>query len=81
MAGNAPDDTTTLKLNGVAALTNLLGTAQGKLLAGGTEHILKAQSEGIGLSVAQLEATHSTVHLGRRRLAAALHALDISSPR
>ena len=54
MAGTAPDATTTFNLNGVAGATDaallaLLGTAPGKLLRVGPEHILAKASVGNGV--------------------------------
>ena len=80
MAGTAPDATATFDLNGVAdtdaALKALLGTAPGKLLRVGPEHILYSASVGTGLAGG--DAGGDKLIVWDRAAWLALHALDLS---
>ena len=80
MAGTAPDTTTTFNLNGVAAtdvaLQHLLGTAPGKSLRVGPEHMLAETSVGTALHGGTVGA--DTLLIWDRSAWLALHALNIS---
>ena len=77
MAGTAPDTTTTFNLNGVGATDALLGTAPGKLLRVGPEHILSIKTS-VGTGLHGGVTNGDTLIVWDRVAWLALHGIDVS---